>query len=120
MVAPHTSEAEAKFDAVAPPRRVHVLLPLPLGSAYDYSVPTHAGSEEIQVGDFVAVPLGRRAVVGVVWGEGSADPGQAVADGRLRPIAHRLPVPGMAAVTRLFVERLAGYTCASPGAVLRM
>ncbi len=120
MAAPHTSEAEPKFDDMAPPRRVHVLLPLPLDSAYDYAVPAELGDEEIRIGDFVAVPLGRRAVVGVVWGEGPADPGQAVADSRLRPIAYRLPTPGMAEVTRRFVEWLADYTCASPGAVLRM
>jgi primosomal protein N' (replication factor Y) len=117
MAAPHTSEAEPKFDAMAPPRRVHVLLPLPLGSAYDYLVPQ---GELIEAGDFVAVPLGRRTVVGVVWGEGSADPDGGVGDNRLRPITHRLPVPGMAELTRRFVEWLADYTCASPGAVLRM
>ncbi|MDP6687861.1 MAG: primosomal protein N' [Alphaproteobacteria bacterium] len=117
MAASHTSEAEAQFDETAPIRRVHVLLPLPLASAYDYAVPRE---EYVEVGDFVAVPLGRRTVAGVVWGEGSADPDNAVADSRLRPIAQRLPVPAMAEVTRRFVEWLADYTCAAPGAVLRM
>jgi primosomal protein N' (replication factor Y) len=117
MAAFHTSEAEPQFDQTAPPRRVHVLLPLPLASAYDYAV---AEDEPIEVGDFVAVPLGRRTVTGVVWGEGSADPDNAVADSRLRPIAQRLPVPAMDSVTRRFVEWLADYTCAAPGAVLRM
>ncbi len=117
MAAPHTSKAEPNFDGMAPPRRVHVLLPLPLASAYDYLVPQ---GELIEVGDFVAVPLGRRTVVGVVWGEGSADPDGGVGHNRLRPIAHRIPAPGMAEVTRRFVEWLADYTCASPGAVLRM
>ncbi|MBL6954845.1 MAG: primosomal protein N' [Alphaproteobacteria bacterium] len=102
---------------MAPPRRVHVLLPLPLASAYDYLVPQ---GELIEAGDFVAVPLGRRTVVGVVWGEGSADPDGGVGHNRLRPIAHRIPAPGMEEVTRRFVEWLADYTCASPGAVLRM
>jgi primosomal protein N' (replication factor Y) (superfamily II helicase) len=117
MAAPHTSEAEPKFDDTAPPRRVHVLLPLPLGSAYDYLVPR---GELIEAGDFVAVPLGRRTVTGVVWGEGSADPDGGVGHNRLRPVTQRLPAPGMAEVTRRFVEWLADYTCASPGAVLRM
>ena len=117
MAAPHTSKADPKIDNTAPPRRVHVLLPLPLGSAYDYTVPL---GEVIQVGDFVAVPLGKRAVIGVVWGEGSADPQGGVADSRLRPIAQRIPAPPMAEVTRRFVEWLAEYTCAAPGAALRM
>ena len=117
MAAFHTSEADPEIENPAAPRRVHVLLPLPLTSAYDYLVPA---GELIRSGDFVAVPLGRRTVVGVVWGEGSADPNGGVTEDRLRPIAHRLPVPAMAAVTRRFVEWMADYTCASPGAVLRM
>jgi len=117
MAAFHTSNAEPEFDETAPPRRVHVLLPLPLASAYDYAVPV---GEAIQPGDFVSVPLGRRTVIGVVWGEGSADPDNAVAASRLRPIAERLDAPAMAPVTRRFVEWLADYTCAAPGAALRM
>ena len=117
MAALHTSEAEPEFDDTAPPRRVHVLLPLALGSAYDYLVPQGV---LIEVGDFVAVPLGKRAVIGVVWGEGSADPGGGVGHNRLRPIAYRISAPAMAEVTCRFVEWLADYTCASPGAVLRM
>ena len=117
MAASHTSNAEPEFDETTPLRRVHVLLPLPLASAYDYAVPM---GEHINLGDFVSVPLGRRAVIGVVWGEGSADPDNAVAASRLRPIAERLDVPAMAEVTRRFVEWLADYTCAAPGAALRM
>jgi len=117
MAAFHTSEAETEFDDTAPPRRVHVLLPLPLGSAYDYLVPLGA---LIEVGDFVAVPLGKRVVIGVVWGEGSANPDSGVDHTRLRTIAHRISAPAIAEVTRRFVEWLADYTCASPGAVLRM
>ncbi|MBT3532808.1 MAG: primosomal protein N', partial [Rhodospirillaceae bacterium] len=117
MAASHTSEAEPELDDIAPIRRVHVLLPLPLGTPYDYGV---SPGNAVTVGDFVTVPLGKRAVNGVVWGEGPADPNNAVADSRLRPIAERLDVPPMADVTRRFVTWLADYTCASPGAALRM
>ncbi len=117
MAAPHTSEAEPQLDDIEPVRRVHVLLPLPLGTPYDYGL---APGEAVEPGDFVTVPLGKRAVNGVVWGMGPADPHNAVADSRLRPIAERLDVPPMAEVTRRFVTWLADYTCASPGAVLRM
>ncbi|MDP6812108.1 MAG: primosomal protein N' [Alphaproteobacteria bacterium] len=112
-----TSTADDGGDLLPPVRRVHVLLPLPLTGAYDYAV---AGEEPVAVGDFVAVPLGRRAVLGVVWGEGPADAEGAVADERLRPITARLDTPPMAAVTRRFVDWLAAYTCADPGSVLRM
>ncbi len=117
MATPHTSEAEPELNDIAPIRRVHVLLPLPLGTPYDYAVQS---GESIEVGDFVTVPLGKRAVQGVVWGEGPADPGKHVADSRLRPIAERCDAPAMAEVTRRFVTWLADYTCASPGAALRM
>ena len=90
MATPHTSKAITEFDPLTPIQRVHVLLPLPLGTTYDYAV---AQGESIKVGDFVTVPLGKRMVQGVVWGEGPADPNDAVADNRLRPIIRRLDVP---------------------------
>ncbi len=49
--------------------RVSVLIPLALFTAYDYAVPDGL---DLAPGDFVAVPLGRRTVMGVVWGEGDA------------------------------------------------
>ena len=68
-------------------------------------------------GSFVRVPLGRRSLIGVVWdGVGGDLAGRAVE-------AHRSrfsPAPRMAAELRRFVERVAAYTMAPPGAVLRM
>jgi primosomal protein N' (replication factor Y) len=103
----HASSAESTE------RRVSVLLPLPLAGAYDYSVP-----HELNVvpGDFVAVPLGRRKLVGVVWGAGSGD----VADAKLKPIEEILPAPRLPDELRRFVDWAANYTLAAPGAVLRM
>ena len=103
----HASSAESTE------RRVSVLLPLPLAGAYDYSVP-----HELNVvpGDFVAVPLGRRKLVGVVWGAGSGG----VADAKLKPIEEILPAPRLPDELRRFVDWAANYTLAAPGAVLRM
>ena len=97
--------------------RVHVRLPLPLGSDYDYAL---APDRAVVPGDFVEVPLGRRLVRGVVWGGGPADPDQALPAERLKPVARRLPVPAMPAVTRRFLDWVADYCCADRGAVLRM
>ncbi len=97
--------------------RVHVLLPLPLAGAYDYRVPAHLS---LSPGDFVAVPLGRRIIAGVVWGHGPADPESQVAATKLKDILEQLPVPPMPEVTRRFVMWLAAYNCADPGSVLRM
>ncbi|QQP88938.1 primosomal protein N' [Skermanella sp. TT6] len=95
------------------PRRVSVLLPLPLPEAYDYKVP--AGLD-VAPGDYVEVPLGPRHLLGVVWGPGAGE----VADGKLRPIAQRFDVPPMPEVQRRFIDWVAAYTMAPPGAVLRM
>ena len=65
-------------------RRVSVLLPLPLGTAYDYRQPADMA---LTPGDFVLVPLGRRQTVGVVWGEG--DPG-GIEESRLKDVIARL------------------------------
>jgi primosomal protein N' (replication factor Y) len=95
--------------------RVRVMLPLPLAGAYDYRVPPEL---ELGVGDVVAVPLGQREIFGVVW---DADPAaEGVAEARLKPVLARLPVPAMTASLRRFIDWVAAYTLAPPGAVLRM
>ncbi|MSO85522.1 MAG: primosomal protein N' [Rhodospirillales bacterium] len=92
---------------------VSVLLPLPLAGAYDYRVPSGA---ILRPGDFVAVPLGRRRTAGVVWGPGSGE----VADNRLKDIGGTLALPSLPSVSRRFVDWVADYTLAPPGAVLKM
>ena len=94
-------------------RTVRVLLPLPLGDAYDYSVPEGL---EVPAGTFVIVPLGKRETVGVVWGEGSGE----VAEAKLRDIEEVLPALPMGDALRRFVDWVSAYTLAPPGAVLRM
>jgi primosomal protein N' (replication factor Y) len=94
-------------------RHVRVLLPLPLPAALDYLAPDGAAP---QPGSFVRVPLGIRSLVGVVWGEADGD----LAVERLKPVAEILPISPMQPELRRFVERVAAYTMAPPGAVLRM
>src|SRR5215470_11964662 len=92
------------------PDSLAILLPLPLAGSYDYL------GEGLGPGDFVAVPLGRRETIGVVWGSGTGE----VADAKLKPVIAKLDVPPLPEVTRRFVDRVAAYTLAPPGAVLRM
>ena len=94
-------------------RRVAVLLPLPLPEAYDYKVP--AGMD-LGEGDYVEVPLGPRHLLGVVWGPGAGE----VSDTKLRPVAQRFDIPPMPEIHRRFIDWVAAYTMAPPGAVLRM
>lgn len=95
------------------PRRTAVLLPLPLSGAYDYAPPHEIA---VSAGDYVRVPLGRRESWGVVWGEAHGD----VAEEKLKPIKARLDVPPMPLAARRFIDWVAEYTLAPPGAVLRM
>jgi primosomal protein N' (replication factor Y) len=103
-------------DGAAPEntvRTVRVLLPLPLADAYDYSVPDGL---DVAVGQFVIVPLGKRETLGVVWGEGTGE----VAIAKLRDVIEVLPALPMADPLRRFIDWVAAYTLAPPGAVLRM
>jgi primosomal protein N' (replication factor Y) len=90
-----------------------VLLPLPLAGAYDYAADSDLA---LQSGDYVAVPLGSREVVGVVWGEASGE----VEDAKLKPVAARLEAPPLPDSLRKFVDWVAAYSLSPPGAVLRM
>src|SRR5947199_244754 len=92
---------------------VRVLLPLPLADAYDYSVPEGL---KVAPGHFVIVPLGKRQTIGVVWGDGSGE----VPPAKLRDILDVLPALPMADPLRRFIDWVAAYTLAPPGAVLRM
>lgn len=62
-------------------------------------------------------PLGRRETVGVVW---DGAPNGEVPDARLRPLAAVLPLPPFSPAMRRFIDWVAAYTLAAPGAVLAM
>jgi primosomal protein N' (replication factor Y) (superfamily II helicase) len=97
---------------------VRVLLPLPLPSALDYAAPPAAPATA--PGSFVRVPLGPRSLAGVVWDRDDEENGPALPPERLKPIREILPAPPLGAELRRFVERVAAYTMAPPGMVLRM
>jgi primosomal protein N' (replication factor Y) (superfamily II helicase) len=107
-------EAAGRKGEPGSDRRVRVLLPLPLPAALDYLAPEGTASPE--PGSFVRVPLGTRSLVGVVW-EGTE--GELPA-GRLRPLLEILTLPQLRPELRRFVERVAAYTMAPLGMVLRM
>lgn len=96
-----------------PGRRIAVLLPLPLAGPLDYLV---GEGQTLTVGDFVRVPLNHRSLIGVVWSEAEAiDP-----ELRCRSVNEVLPVPPLPQISRLFVDWVAQYCVAAPGAVLKM
>ncbi len=113
-----TSDGQATLDGpvFGPGERLAVLLPLPLAGAYDYRVPLEWPDAPLQVGAFVSVPLGRRDVIGVVWGKADGDVGEA----RLKEVIEVLDAPPMTGELRRLVDWIAAYTLAAPGAVLKM
>jgi primosomal protein N' (replication factor Y) (superfamily II helicase) len=94
-------------------RHVSVLLPLPLAGTYDYRVPREWA---LACGDFVLAPLGARRLAGVVWGDATGE----VEAAKIKPLVQRLEVPPLADEMRRFIDWVANYTLAAPGAVLRM
>jgi primosomal protein N' (replication factor Y) len=96
-------------------RVVDVLVPVALDQAYSYRVP--AGIE-LAPGDLVAVPLGARETLGVVWAE-NPNPNPRLHN-RLKDIDEKLDLPPLKPELRQFVDWVAGYTLASRGMVLRM
>jgi primosomal protein N' (replication factor Y) len=95
-------------------RRIRVLLPLPLPEALDYLIPE--GALPPEPGSFVRVPLGQRSLIGVVWGGA----GDQLPEERLKPTLEILATPRLRPELQRFVERVAAYTMAPLGSVLRM
>jgi len=95
------------------PRVVSVLVPIPTEGPYSYSVPE---GMDLQPGNYVQVPLGKRDIAAVVWdGEaGNVDPA------KLRPILSCFDCPPMKDEMRRFIEWVASYTLSPPGMVLKM
>ena len=90
-----------------------VLLPLALDSAYSYRVPEGLS---ISVGSYVEVPLGPRALIGVVWAVRPA----VATNMKMRDVSQVFDMPPMTEVHRKFVDWLAAYYLEPPGNVLRM
>jgi primosomal protein N' (replication factor Y) len=108
------NSAGGGVDRFGGERRLPVMLPLPLPEPLDYLAPEVGPLPE--PGSFVRVDLGPRRLVGVVWQGG----GGGLAVERLKPVLEVLPTPPLRPELRRFVERVAGYTMAPPGMVLRM
>src|SRR3954447_13800493 len=101
--------------AAAAARIVDVLVPVALDNAYSYRVPRGV---DLQPGDVVAVPLGPREVIGVVWAE-NANPDPRLHN-RLKNVGEKLDLPRLRQELRSLVDWVANYTLSSRGMVLRM
>lgn len=91
---------------------VAVMVGVAVEGPYSYRVPQGMC---VRRGSIVAVPLGPRLTLGVVWGE----PKDSVSHNRLRDIAHLYDVPPLSEELLGLVDWVARYTIAPPGMVVR-
>lgn len=91
---------------------VAVMVGVAVDGPYSYRVPE---GMQVERGSIVAVPLGPRLILGVVWGP----PKDMIAHNRLRDIAHFYDVPPLSEELLKLVEWVARYTLTAPGQVLR-
>src|SRR5260370_706507 len=96
-------------------RVVDVLVPVALDHTYSYRVPR---GMELKPGEVVAVPLGAREVLAVVWADNpNPDPRL---HNRLKDVSEKLEVPPLKDELRSLVDWVANYTLSARGMVLRM
>ena len=94
---------------------IDVLLPVALDHGYSYKVPREL---DLKVGDIVAVPLGARQTIGVVWADNvEIAPGL---HNRMKDVELKLDYPPLKPELRGFVDWVSGYTLSPRGMVLRM
>jgi primosomal protein N' (replication factor Y) (superfamily II helicase) len=96
-------------------RVVDVLVPVALDQAYSYRVPAEL---DLAPGDVVAVPLGARDCLGVVWAD-NHNPNPRL-DNRLKDVGGKVDVPPFTPELRDFVDWMSTYTLIPRGMVLRM
>jgi primosomal protein N' (replication factor Y) (superfamily II helicase) len=102
-------------SSVASTRIVDVLVPVALSQTYSYRVPR---GMDLKAGDVVAVPLGPREVLAVVWAD-NAQPDPRLHN-RLKDVAEKLDVPPLKGELRALVDWVANYTLSARGMVMRM
>lgn len=104
----------AKPADFAAQKRVQVLVPLPLARAYDYALPS---GMDVQAGDYVSVPIGKREMLGVVW---SMDGDAALDPAKVKHVLKKHNMPPMPPAQRNFIEWVSRYTMSDMGSVLKM
>src|SRR6186713_2974264 len=103
------------MTTLRPPTFVDVLVPVALDQTYSYKVPPKL---ELKPGDIVAVPLGAREAIGVVWADDvTIKPGL---HNRMKDVVLKLDYPPLKPELRKLVDWISDYTLSPRGMVLRM
>jgi primosomal protein N' (replication factor Y) (superfamily II helicase) len=103
---------DSNHEATAPNRIADILAPVAVDVAYSYRVP--AGSQ-VELGQFVEIPLGRSYTTGVVWALREDHGG-----GNLKSIAKLRDWPPLRKPLRDFIDWVSRWTLAPRGMTLRM
>jgi primosomal protein N' (replication factor Y) len=94
---------------------VDVLVPVALDHTYSYKVPRELA---LKPGDIVAVPLGARQAIGVIWADDvTIEPGL---HNRMKEVELKLDYPPLKPELRKFIDWISDYTLSPRGMVLRM
>ncbi|OUS12222.1 primosomal protein N' [Rhodospirillales bacterium 47_12_T64] len=106
-------------QSIDKPLRCRVQVTLPIDRPYDYILPYGSDGQqiELQPGQIVQVPVGRRIVPGVVW-DGTAD--EDVPLKKLKEIAGVSEALPLKDELRKFVAWISSYTVSPQGSVLKM
>lgn len=121
---PRSGKASA-LPASSPKRRVRVILLTNIIGPLDYSVPDNM---DLVAGDIVTVPLGPRAITGIVWdslSDNSAASANVISappvdDKKLRPVRAKLNIPPLSAKMREWLLWVSHYYMAPLPNILRM
>ena len=92
---------------------VRVAVAVPLDRTFDYN---HSGLGALPRGTIVSVPFGPRQLNGIVLGPGDG----AIAATTLKPVTGVAPLPPLAPAFVDFLERVASWTMAPIGGVVKM
>lgn len=93
--------------------QISVLLPLNVPSAFTYAVPEKL---ELDIGDFVTVPFGKKTIIGVVWSDVSTP----LPASKLRQVISKRQLAPLSKEFCKFLAWVSGYTMSAPGNVLKM
>ncbi|MEI6730389.1 MAG: DEAD/DEAH box helicase family protein, partial [Pseudomonadota bacterium] len=94
-------------------KHIGVLLPLIFRKSFDYAIPYDM---DLQIGDYVKVPFGKKSLWGVVWSQASGD----IDPKKVKTIeAVAEHIPAMNENMRKLIEWVAWYSLAPLGQVLK-
>ena len=92
-------------------RFAQIQLAMPFNEGFDYSIPDDI---DVDIGNFVAVPLGNQKKIGVIWG--FDEPGTKIE--KIKPIIAKLNIPKLSNEIMQFIDWVSRYLVVYRGSIL--